>query len=261
MEKMNALEWQNGRPDAGRVFAAVYPHSDDFTFCSLGLIIKLIHEGYTGYLIRLTDDCMDSYDLSYGETGLRIEQETERLARHLGIAKTYHFNYNNHYLGYEHVVEIRHRLIMLFRFLKVDTVITFDPFGHYEENPDHQITGMAVDQACWMSGRQLDLPEIREMGLMPQFISDRYYSARGPQEANCLIDLSPLMSRRAEAIRIHRTPLDNMWKVHLERDAHARESGLSYEDFVEEFFVRHKQEPYQGFEYYEKYRHVRSYPF
>ena len=261
MDNLHIEQWRDGRPGEDRVFAAVYPHSDDFTFRSLGLIAKLIHEGYTGYFIRLTDDCMDSYDLSYGETAARIERETEHLAGLLGIRKTYHLNYNNHYLGGEHLAEIRHRLMMLFRFLKVDTVITFDPFGHYEENPDHVITGMAVDHACWMAGRQLDLPEIKEMGLQPQFVSDRYYSARGPQEANCIIDVSPVLALRTQAIRLHQTPLDNMWKVFLERSPQARDNGMKFERFVEEHFIDHRDEPCMGLKHFEKYRHVRSYPF
>ena len=150
--QLQTQEWITGRPGAGMVFAAVYPHSDDFTFQSVGLIHKLLTEGYTGYFIRMTDDCMDSYDLSYGEAACRIEKETQALATLLGIRKVYDFNYNNHYLEHAQLAEIRHRLIVLFRYLRVDTAITFDPYGHYEENPDHQITGMAVEQGLLDGG-------------------------------------------------------------------------------------------------------------
>lgn len=261
MSNLRVLEWQNGEPHKGRVFAAIYPHSDDFTFQSVGLIAKLIHEGYSGYFIRTTDDCMDSYDLSYGEATARIEVETEELANLLGIRKVYHLNYKNHYLGYEHLAEIRHRLILLFRFLKVDTVITFDPFGHGEENPDHLITGMAVDHACWMSGRQLDLPESKDMGLLPQFVSDRYYAARGAQEANYLVDLEPALHLRAQAIRLHKTPLNNMWKVFKERTPDEDKKTIGYQDFVDTYFVNKTKDPCMGLIHYEKYYHVSSYLF
>ena len=36
--------------------------------------------------------------------------------------------------------------------LKIDTVITFNPWGHGEENPDHYVTGQAVEAAKWMAG-------------------------------------------------------------------------------------------------------------
>lgn len=237
-----------------KVFAAVFPHSDDFTFNACGLMLKLIDEGYKGYFIRMTDDCMDSYGLSYGETALRIEKETEDVARLLGIKKVYHFNYNNHYMCHEQLVEMRHRLMMIFRFLRVDTVISFDPYGHYEENPDHEITGKAVEQACWMAGRQLDLPETKDMGLMPHFVREKYYCARGPQETNCVIDINPYLDSKRRAIRLHATPLDNMWNVFLEHCS--EEERLSYEEFVRFFFTEREQEQYDGLLHYEKFHYI-----
>src|ERR1041385_5869972 len=47
---------QAGRPHAGKVFAAIQPHADDIPIFACGLVLKLIHEGYTGYLIRTTHD-------------------------------------------------------------------------------------------------------------------------------------------------------------------------------------------------------------
>ena len=243
------------------MFAAVYPHSDDFTFRSIGLIYKLLSEGLTGYFIRTTNDCMDSYDLSYGEAAMRIETETQALADLLGIRKVYDLNYSNHYLEHAQLGEIRHRLILLFRHLKVDTVITFDPYGQYEENPDHQITGMAVEQACWMAGRQFDLPETKDMGLTPHFVREKYYSARGDQNADCLIDISPALAVREQAIRLHETPLNNMWKVYLETHGGQEAPEISYEAFVRRFFINAAQEPLMGLEHYEKYRHMIAGPF
>ncbi len=45
------------------------------------------------------------------------------------------------------IQELRGRLIYLFRLLKVDTIVSYDPWGHYEENPDHYITARAVESA------------------------------------------------------------------------------------------------------------------
>lgn len=258
---MELQPWLEGKPHTGKVFAAIFPHSDDFTFAAGGLIVKLISEGYTGYFVRMTDDCMDSYGLSYGETAQRIDEETRAVAELFGIRKVYDLNYNNHYLDHGLLTEIRHRLILLFRFLKVDTVITFDPDGHYEENPDHRITGTAVEQACWMAGRQLDLPETRDMGILPHFVREKYYSARGPQQANCLIDIAPALEQKRRAVWIHRTPLDNMWRVYLETHGGAEHPEMGYEDFVRTFFTERRQEPCQGLAHYERYRYIAPQPF
>ena len=47
---------QPGKPHAGKVLAAIQPHADDIPLFAGGLVLKLIQEGYTGYLIRTTND-------------------------------------------------------------------------------------------------------------------------------------------------------------------------------------------------------------
>ena len=39
-----------GKPHAGKVLAAIQPHADDIPLFAGGLVLKLIQEGYTGYL-------------------------------------------------------------------------------------------------------------------------------------------------------------------------------------------------------------------
>jgi len=90
---------------------------------------------------------------------LNNEKDNEEVASVLGLSKVYDLGYRNHRMDNISIVELRARLIFLFRMLKVDTVISYDPWGHYEENPDHYVTASAVESACWMSGGGLDYPE------------------------------------------------------------------------------------------------------
>ena len=48
----------SGMPHQGKVLAAIQPHSDDVALLCAGTVAKLINEGYTGYLIRATNDDM-----------------------------------------------------------------------------------------------------------------------------------------------------------------------------------------------------------
>lgn len=224
-----AESWSDDRPNAGRVFAAVFPHADDLSIFAAGTALKLLHEGYTGYLIKTTNDDKDSYDLSAAETVHRIDGEVRQVVELLGLRKLYCFDYQNHYLGAPEVIELRHRLITLFRHLRVDTVISYDPWGHYEENPDHVITAQAVEAACWMAGRRRDLPELEDLGLQPITVRDKYYVARGPQLINLVVDITPAAARKREAIALHRTPLDNMWRTHLELHP---DDPIGYDEFV-----------------------------
>src|SRR4051812_41603622 len=47
-----------GRPHDGKVLLAVQAHSDDIPLFASGTVAKLIEEGYTGYLVRATNDDM-----------------------------------------------------------------------------------------------------------------------------------------------------------------------------------------------------------
>lgn len=213
------MEWQTeveierpvaGKPHRGKVLAVIGPHSDDFSIFAAGTVAKLIDEGYTGYFIRVTNDEMDSYDLSTGETILANERDTQVVAGILGIKKVFDLNYRNHYLDEVPPTEIRQRLIFLFRLLKVDTLLGFDPWGHYEENPDHYVAAQAAEAACWMAGGRLDLPEHFEAGLEAHSVQEKYYWARGPQLVNRVVDISGMIERKLAAIRANKTQIRNM---------------------------------------------------
>jgi len=82
--------------------------------------------------------------------------------------------------------------------MKVDTVIGYDPWGHYEENPDHYVSAQAVEAACWMAGGQWDLTEHFDVGLKPHSVLEKYYFARGPQLLNRAVDISSVMDQKVD---------------------------------------------------------------
>ncbi|HKE29764.1 MAG TPA: PIG-L family deacetylase [Bryobacteraceae bacterium] len=178
-----------GKPHAGKVLAAIQPHADDLPIFAGGLVLKLIQEGYTGYLIRTTNDDHTGPG-SVGEGVLANEQNNLAVARAFGLKKAYDLYYRNHMLDSVSPLELRLRLIFLFRLLKVDTVICYDPWAHFEENPDHYATASAVEAACWMSGMAKDYPEHFDAGLATHSVTEKYYFARGPQYVNRVVDIS-----------------------------------------------------------------------
>ncbi len=199
-----------GQPGKGKVFALISPHLDDGPIFAGGTVAKLLNEGYTGYLIRVTNDEKDSYDLSLGETVLVNEQDTARFVKVAGLKKCYDLSYRNHGLDDVSRMEIRVRMVFLFRLLKVDTVITYNPWGHDEENPDHYVTAQAVEAACWMSGDHLDFPEHFEAGLKPHSVSEKYYYARGQHLVNRVVDISATVQQKREYIAACRNMINNM---------------------------------------------------
>ena len=202
----------SGTPHQGKVLALITPHLDDGPFFAGGTLAKLLNEGYTGYFIRTSNDEKDSYELTLGETVLANERDTAAFLKASGLKQVFDLGYRNHRMDDLARTEIRARLIFLFRLLKVDTVFSYDPWGHYEENPDHYVTAQAVEAACWMSGGHLDMPEHFAAGLKPHSVSEKYYFARGPQLVNRAVDITRTFETKLACLRACRTMMIHMIK-------------------------------------------------
>jgi LmbE family N-acetylglucosaminyl deacetylase len=187
-----------GKPHTGKVLAAVQPHADDIPLFAGGTVAKLINEGYDGYLIRTTNDEKAGAGTT-GETVLSNEHDTESVAKALGLKKVFNLNYRNHRMDDLSRQEMRARLIFLIRQLRIDTIISYDPWGHYEENPDHYVTAQVLESACWMAGMNKDYPEHLEAGLKPHAVREKYYFARGPQLVNRVVDISTTIDQKVDA--------------------------------------------------------------
>ena len=185
-----------GKPHRGKVLAAIQPHCDDIPLFAGGTVLKLIDEGYTGALITLSNDSMAGAGSSIGDIVLKNERDTVEVAKRLGLKDALFLNYPNHNMDAWPLPEIRARLIFIFRALKVDTVLVYDPSALYERNPDHYVTARAVESACMMSGMSWDYPEHSRVGLKPHAVREKYYFARGPQLVNRVVDVGPYMDQK-----------------------------------------------------------------
>ena len=197
-EGVTAEPEKPGTPRAGQVLAAIQPHSDDIPLFAAGTVAKLVREGCTGYLIRTTND-EKAGPGTMGETVLGNERDNYAVAKALGLKKVYDLNYRNHRLDDASRQDLRGRLIFLFRLLKVDIVVSYDPWGMYEENPDHYVTAQAVEAACWMANGRKDYPEHLDAGLKPHGVTEKYYFARGPQLVNRVVDITSVINQKIEA--------------------------------------------------------------
>src|SRR6185503_16186098 len=81
-----------GTPHKGKVLLAVQAHSDDIPLSAAGTVAKLVQEGYTGYLVRATNDDMgDAPGLGTpGTIGDHVkgnERDNDEVARVLGCQR------------------------------------------------------------------------------------------------------------------------------------------------------------------------------
>jgi len=187
---------QSGRPHEGKVLAAIQPHSDDIPLFAGGLVAKLIREGYKGYLIRTANDDAAGSGKTRAEVVLNNERDTTAVAEALGLERVYDLYYRNHNLHEVNMQEITARFIFLIRMLKIDTVISYDPWAPYDNNPDHYITARAVEAAYTSA---LDYPEQLDV-VQPHGISERYYfTRRGPQFINRIVEITSHVDTKVRA--------------------------------------------------------------
>jgi LmbE family N-acetylglucosaminyl deacetylase len=186
------------------VLAAIQPHADDIPIFAGGTVAKLLHEGYTGYLLRTTNDDMAGAGTN-AETALANEKDVHELVRVMGLKRDFSLNYSNHEMDGISKPELRSRLIFLFRLLKIDTIVCYDPWGTYEENPDHYVTAQCVEAACWMAGGDKDYPEHFAAGLQPHSVREKYYFARGPQLVNRVVDITNYVDAKIDANLVNKT--------------------------------------------------------
>jgi len=200
----------SGKPHKGKVLAAIQPHCDDIPIYAGGTVLKLIDEGYEGILITMSNDSMAGNlnadlaqtrrgEATHGQIVRANEEDTIELGRRLGLKESIFLNYPNHNMDAWPIIEMRARLIFLFRAYKVDTVLVYDPSGLYERNPDHYVTARAVESAYWMSKSEWDYAEHFKVGLEPYGPNEAYYFARGPQVVNRAVDISGFIDQKAYA--------------------------------------------------------------
>jgi LmbE family N-acetylglucosaminyl deacetylase len=180
-----------GQPHRGKVLMAIQPHSDDIPLSAGGLIAKLMDEGYTGYLCSVSDDSRGEGEYAQN----RIDNQ--RIADFYGMKGSFELLMPHHQMDSVGIQDLKQRFIFLFRFLKVDTIVCMDPWGHYEENPDHYVTGRAVEAARWIAGAN-DYPEHFAAGIGPYVPKERYYYSRAKQTNNLIVDISDYIDKKIE---------------------------------------------------------------
>ena len=188
------------QPHKGKIFAAVHAHSYEVPHYAAGLCAKLISEGYIGYIIRTSNDQMGG-DYTIGENVLNNQQEHLRMASVLGFKDVFDLSYRHHRMNGVSSTDFRGRLILIFRMLKVDTVITFNPWAPGEESPDRWVTGRAAQEASSMCGVANEYPEYLEAGIMPHPVGETYYFYTRPgQPFNRVVDISSHVDKKIDAI-------------------------------------------------------------
>jgi LmbE family N-acetylglucosaminyl deacetylase len=182
---------KEGKPHKGKVLMAIQPHSDDIPLSAGGLVAKLMDEGYTGYLCSVSDDARGA------GTYEQNRKDNLNIAEFYGMKDSFELLMPHHQMGSIGIQDLIQRFIFLFRAMKVDTIVCMDPWGHYEENPDHYVTGRAAEAARWIAGMN-DYQEHFAAGIGPYTPKERYYYSRAGQTDNLIVDISNYIDKKVE---------------------------------------------------------------
>jgi LmbE family N-acetylglucosaminyl deacetylase len=260
---VTVVRQETGQPYAGKVFAAVHAHASDVPRLAGGLCARLIAEGYTGYLIRTTND-EKSGGGSMAENILNNEQEHLKMAAALGFKDVFDCYYRNHFMDAIAAVEIQSRLVFLFRLWKVDTVISFHPAGAAEEEADRRVTAHAVNEAARMAGESHDFQEHAEGGFSPHPVLERYWFCTGlDQPFNRVIDIGAQIERKIDAIAECRSQGGNrgsLLRARLQREGKrlallGNDDRTADREYIRQFLLEESREAGKahGFEYAERF--------
>jgi LmbE family N-acetylglucosaminyl deacetylase len=212
-------------PGEGRTVLVFAPHADDGSIFAGGTLALMSDAGWRVVVVRVTNDALDSFGVGRDETiRVNTEQMHDAMA-HLGVTEFVELNYETDVLGDVSEVELRERIIHLYRLYRPYTVMSFDPFGMFHENnQDHFKVAYAVDEAFWTSMFDKHHPEHFAEGLEPHGVFERWYFARRLVEVSTAIDISSVVDRKIAAVAGHELCMRNMVKQILMQ---AQTGGLS----------------------------------
>jgi len=186
-------------------------HADDCEFFAGGLVAKLVDEGYDVVEVIATDNSRGSFELDRRSLVRQSrDEEARRAAEVLGKRDVVFLGHPDGYLDEIPKNELRELYIEHIRELQPAVLLTFDPFAPFEEHPDHRHVATAAHEAVSFAHLPLYCPEQLDRGLLTHLVPERYYFAKAPVHANTVIDITPHIDRKLEALCAHESQMRMM---------------------------------------------------
>jgi len=183
---------------------AIIPHADDAAATCGGTLARFAAEGWQVVLVRVTNDDKDSHNLPSREATQQANAlEFQRAAHILGASEIVDLGFVTDVLGDVSMVQLRERIVYLYRKYRPYAVFSFDPYAPFEPNLDHLRTAQAVEEAFWVSNFHLHHPEHLEQGYLPHAVCERWYFARVPFHANHAVDITATFEQKIAALCAH----------------------------------------------------------
>lgn len=186
----------------------VVAHPDDMEFLAGGTVAKMVDEGADVRELIVTNGERGSFELGGEELARERRKEAQKAASVLGVRSVSFLGYPDGMLADFRFNEIREKIMKHIRTNRSNAIITWDPFAPYETHQDHRITGMAATEAAGFASLPLYHPEQVQTDADLPTVSETYYIAKTHLLPNHVVDISPYIGRKIEALCCHRTQME-----------------------------------------------------
>jgi len=179
----------------------VVAHADDMEFFAAGTVARFTQElGYDVYEYILTDNGKGSYRLTEEEVIEVSAGEAKEAGEFLGLKEVWLEGYADGELNLENTSVLREKVMRKIREVKADIVMGWDPYAPYEDHPDHRACAFATLDAASFSANECFH---REQKLEPYPVTEAYWFAKSPHNAECFVDITSTIEKKVQALLLH----------------------------------------------------------
>jgi LmbE family N-acetylglucosaminyl deacetylase len=161
-----------------KVVLVITADASDYILAAGGTIAAMLGEDAEGYLVRVTNDDKDSWDLTPEETARRTREESEQAAKILGFKEVESLGYRAGELGGVSPTELRDRILFYIRLYKPTVMFIPNPYAEYVEVLDRFYVGQAAEDARRAASLSNYQPPFAVVGLETHITPELYYYAQ-----------------------------------------------------------------------------------
>ncbi len=161
-----------------QVVLVITADASDYILAAGGTIAKMLDAGAEGYLVRVTNDDKDSWDLTPEETARRTRAESEAAAKILGFKEVESLGYRAGELGGVSPTELRDRILFYIQLYKPAVMFIPNPYAEYVEVLDRFYVGQAAEDARRAASLSSYQPPFAVVGLETHITPELYYYAQ-----------------------------------------------------------------------------------
>lgn len=224
----------------GKVALAVCAHPDDLEFFCGGSAVAMIRDGWDVWLTIATDGDRGTHDPAASRELLAAarREESRRAGQTLGLSGIVFLGKEDGELYADS--SLRRDLARVYRQVRPDRLITFDPWRRYELHPDHRAIGFAAIDARLAARLPHYYSDLLRDGLEPCTIKEiLLFNTDAP---DYYVDISGTFDAKLSALAEHRSQWESIWddtarSLRQEAESAGRRSGNEMAEAFKRMFV------------------------